>query len=119
MSTIPEFTDIELGAVQDTLKERYGHEIEVQLADSEIRLNSTDRELALCPAIYWKVDRCQFIILKTGEKAFRCQFFYSVREEYGTGIREYDDILDCVVSLLRTQSDHDAERNSSSANGTE
>jgi len=118
MTTVPEFTDTELGAVQDTLKERYGHEIETQLADSEIRLHSTDRELTLCPAIYWKVDKCQFIILKTGEKAFRCQFFYSVREEYGTGIREYDDILDCVVSLLRTQSDHDAERNDSGAHGS-
>lgn len=119
MSSIPEFTDTELGVVQQTLKERYGHEIETQLADSDIRLHSTDRELTLCPAIYWKVDDCHFIILKTGETAFRCQFFYSVREEYGTGVREYDDILDCVVSLLRTQSDHSVERNNSAANGTE
>jgi len=45
-----------------------------------------------------------------GDHRFRCQFFYSVREQYGTGKAEYDDLLECVVALLKLQADHAAQR---------
>jgi len=38
MSAIPDFTDSELWVVRTTLRERYGHDVEIQLADSELRV---------------------------------------------------------------------------------
>jgi len=35
--------------------------------------------------VYWREDRAQFVIFKTGAQTYRNQFFYSVLEQYGTG----------------------------------
>ncbi|MCG8017878.1 MAG: hypothetical protein JAY97_16855 [Candidatus Thiodiazotropha sp. 'RUGA'] len=108
MSEIPDITDSELWIIETTLTERYGCKVETQIADAEIRLMPSDRELSRCPAIYWNQEGCNFIIFKTGSRKYRCQFFYRGYQQYGTGVREYDDLTECVVSLLQAQTDHSA-----------
>jgi hypothetical protein len=110
MSGTPDITSSELWVVEATLKERYGKSVEVQLADVELRLDPAVPDLTLCPAMVWKEQGAGFIISKVGDNRFRCQFFYSVREQYGTGKAEYDDLLECVVDLLKLQADHEAKR---------
>ncbi len=68
MSQIPDFTNAELKAVNDTLEER-------------------------------------------GESQFFSQFFYSNKEQFGTGRQFYDDLLDCLITTLRVQADHELQRN--------
>jgi len=110
MSNAPDITDSELWVVKATLNERYGKPVEVQLADVELRLDPAVPELTLCPAMVWKEQGAGFVISKVGDNRFRCQFFYSVREQYGTGKAEYDDLLECVVALLKLQADHAEQR---------
>lgn len=110
MSTIPDFTETERWTVQSTVDERFRESVELQVADSEIRMNPHDRELTTCPALYWKVGNCHFLLIKSGPSRFRCQFFFSVREEYGTGKSEYDNIAECIIALLQAQADHERER---------
>ena len=110
MTNIPDFTAEEIKVVQDTLQERYNHAIETHLADVELRLDKDSTQLSECPAIYWKVDDCNFIICKTGKFRYRNQFYYRGHEQYGTGIEEYDDMLECISTLLRVQADHELER---------
>src|SRR5574340_374276 len=107
---IPDFTDVERWTVATALHERYGRKIEAEVADVELRLDPVLPELTLCPALFWKEGGCSFLICKTGERRYRSQFFYSVREQYGTGREEYDDLADCVVTLLKLQADHEAKR---------
>ncbi len=107
MAKIPDFTENEVWTIQTTLNERFNEEKELQLAESEIRLSTTDRELNVCPAIYWEHGKCHFIIFKTGDSRYRCQFFYRVHQQYGTTINEFDDLSECTVILLQTQADHD------------
>lgn len=109
-SIIPDFTPAELDVVKQTVRERYGKEVNVEEAEAEIRMYPDDRELTEVPCLYWAERGCQFVIFKVGEGRYRSQFFYSVREQYGTGRSEYDDILDCVLTLLRVQADHEAQR---------
>jgi len=109
MREIPDISTSEEWVVKTTLKERYGEEIELQYADAEIRLNPADRELSSCPVVIWAVDDCNFVIFKTGDRRYRCQFFFKSYQQYGTGIYEYDDLSECVVSLLQTQADHMAK----------
>jgi hypothetical protein len=110
MSSIPDFTQTEQWVVHTTLKERYGHDKEIQLGDSEVRLNPSAMELTEVPVLYWEHADCHFVLFKVGDGRYRSQFFYRGFEQFSTGIDEYDDIGDCVVSLLRAQADHEAER---------
>jgi hypothetical protein len=110
MTATPDFTDAEITEVRVAVQQRFGRAIEPDLAESEIRLDANDRELTVCPALYWKERGCHFVILKTGTDRFRSQFFYSVREQYGTGIEEYDNITDCVLTLLKLQADQESLR---------
>lgn len=110
MSGVPDITDTELWVVEATLRERYGKAVEVQLADVELRLDPAVPDLTLCPAMVWKEQGAGFVISKVGDNRYRCQFFYSAREQYGTGKAEYDDLLDCVVTLLKLQADYAAKR---------
>jgi len=110
MSNVPDFTDAERWLVESTLKERYGKPVEVQLADVELRLSPDDRELTVCPALFWTGDDVAFVVSKVGEGRFRTQFYYSVLEQFSTGHEEYDDLLQCVTTVLRVQADHALER---------
>lgn len=110
MAEIPDITETEHWILGITLKERYGRDVEIQLADAEIRLSPSDRDLASCPVIYWRDDEgCNFVVFKTGDRKYRCQFFYRAYQQYGTGVHEYDDLSECIVSLLQAQADHAAE----------
>ncbi len=108
MSQVPDITDNERWIIDTTLRERYDRKIDIQLADSEIRLSPSDRDTASCPTLYWQVNGCSFVIFKTGDNRYRCQFFYKPYKQMGTGINEYDNLTECVVSLLQVQADHAA-----------
>ena len=109
MSQIPDFTNEELDIIKKTIAERFGKSIEVELADTEMRLDKAVTQLTTCPAVYWEARGCHFVIAKTGEKRYRNQFFYRGYQQYGTGIEEYDDIFNCTLTLLQVQADHEAK----------
>ncbi len=85
MIDVPDITETELWITDNGLQERYGHKIDVRLADSEIRLNPSDRDATSCPTLYRQVDGCSFVIFKTGDNNYRCQFFYKPYKQRGTG----------------------------------
>jgi hypothetical protein len=108
MIDIADVTPSEEWIVQTTLRERYGAPVSYALADAEIRLNPADRDVTSCPVIYWEHDGCNFILFKTGDRRYRCQFFFRGFQQYGTGVYEYDDLAECIVSLLQVQADYAA-----------
>ena len=109
MNRVPDLTETELWIIRGTVKERYGEPISVELADTEIRLRPGAKELTVCPAAYWEAGGSHFVIIKTGEDRYRCQFYYRLHQMYGTGIEEYEDLGECVISLLQVQADHAAQ----------
>ena len=111
MSIVEDFTASELWIIKTTLDERYGEAIEPVLADTELRLNACATELTTCPAAYWEHEGCHFIICKSDDSNYRCQFYYRVHQMYGTGVEEYDDLSECIVSLLQVQADFVALEN--------
>ncbi|VAX08136.1 hypothetical protein MNBD_GAMMA25-418 [hydrothermal vent metagenome] len=110
MSSIPDFTNDETKLILDTLRERYAKDIETNIADVELRIYPGDRELTDCPAHYWEYDECHFILAKTGNEEYFCQFFYGSREQFGTGRERYDDLFTCITTLLQVQADHERDR---------
>jgi hypothetical protein len=116
MSPVPDFTDAEQWAVETTLKERWpGQPHEIQLADVEIKMYPQDRQLTVCPAIFWEHDKTSFVIVKVAEKTYRSQFYYRGFQQYGTGKTDYDDITDCVVTMLQVHADKEAKDREESA----
>lgn len=109
--SVPDITSTELWVVETAVKERFGAgKIEVQVADSDIRLDPADREMTSCPTLYWTDGLAHFALFKVGDGLYRSQFFYSKREQYGTGRREYDDLAECVSLLLKMEADHRSTR---------
>jgi len=111
MSTANDLNAEEIQAVQDTLKERYGRPVSTELADVELRLDPAEGTLTSCPAIYWEDNDCHFVVCKIRNNRYHCQFYYRGYDQYGTGIREYNDLIDCTVTLLRVQADHQLKLN--------
>lgn len=107
---IAPMTDTERWVVQQAVNERYGRDVVVQDVETEIRLHIDDRELALCPGFYWNEQGCHFVVSKTGDSRYRSMFFYRIRDRFSTGREEYDDIGDCVTTLLKMQVDEQAKR---------
>lgn len=104
---IPDFTAAEQELVARLLLRRYSKPVPVQLADSELQLEAALGKLTLCPTLYWCEREAQFVVCKVAAGRYRCQFFYSEAEHYGTGRAEYDDLENCVMTLLQVQSDHE------------
>ncbi len=109
-SAIADFSDTERSLVESAVKERYGHAVPVEVADTELRIYPEDRELTTCPCLFWKQRDCSFVIAKVSEVRFRSMFFYRVPQMFGTGREEYGDLGDCVLVLLRVQADHEKEQ---------
>ncbi len=110
MSTpIPDFTDSEKKLVSQALFERYGHVVPLQVADAELQLGAESDPLTLCPTLYWEERAAHFVVFKTGDNRFRAQFFYSETTQFGTGKPSFDNLGDCVVTLLQVQSDHERQ----------
>jgi hypothetical protein len=48
----------------------------------------------------WEVGKTSFVIIKVAEKTYRSQLYYRGYQQYGTGKTDYDDITDCVETML-------------------
>ena len=110
MAAIPGFTDTELWVVRSAVNQRYGKEVKIELADTELRLTQLSATLAVCPTLYWAEGGANFMVCKVGANEYRGQFFYSVREQYGTGRETHTDLGDCMVTLLQAQAEHESSR---------
>ena len=106
---IPDFSDAEQQLVASLLEQRYSRTVAIELADSELQLE-TEAPLTSCPTLYWAERGAHFVLCKVARDRYRCQFFYTDAEQFGTGRTEYDELGECVLALLRVQSDHERER---------
>jgi hypothetical protein len=107
---IPDFNSTERWVIESALKERYGRLVPIELADSDLKLDPDTPVLTACPTVFWSERGCNFLIFKTGENRYRCQFYYSDEEHYGTGRAEFDELAECISLLLKLQSDHEKLR---------
>jgi hypothetical protein len=103
---VPEFTAAEQDLVAALVLQRYGKPVPIEPAESELQLDAGDATTA-CPTLYWSGRGAHFVVCKVGAGRFRCQFFYTDADHYGTGRDEYDDLRSCALALLRVQADHE------------
>lgn len=114
---IKDFSDTDVWTLQQTLDERWGKgKVEIQQADLEVRLRSADRELSTCPALYWEYDGSHFVIFKIGRSTYKTQFYYKGRDQYGTAVPGFDNILDCVVTVLQVHADLEKDKTQQAEN---
>ena len=107
---IPDFTDTEWQLVSQILLERYSRLVPLQAADVELQLDPASETLTTCPSLYWNELGAEFIVSKLADQRYRCQFFYSASEQFGTGRDVYDNLGECVTNLLQLQADHHGTR---------
>lgn len=100
-----DYTEAEINAIKQTLKQRYREDIEIHLADCELQPDLNEKEIVERPAIFWQVQGCNFIIIKRDDERFEGRFFYNPEKQFGNGQQLYKDVVNCVLSLLRCQAD--------------
>lgn len=113
MSAVPDIDDGERWVIETALKERYGGRVEVELAEVELKLAPGDAELTACPSVYWKERGAAFVVCKVADGRWRTMFYYPGDfggEQYGTARPDYDDLAQCVTTVLRLQADHEKLR---------
>jgi hypothetical protein len=103
MAGIPEFTDAELWVVENALEALCGKPIVVETASSDLQLAPGSREITPCPTLHWNRDGAGFVINKIGASRYRGRFCCSVRDPCGSDRAAFEDIGDCVGTLLRLQ----------------
>jgi hypothetical protein len=81
----------------------------LQPVDAELQLNLLKEEFALCPSMMWKENGANFIVFKIGDERFRCLFYYNEATQFGTGKEVFDNLGDCVVTLLQVHTDQEEE----------
>jgi hypothetical protein len=118
MPLIPDFADADRRYVESLLEGRYGTPIAVELADSELLLGPADEDMSVCPTLYWTARGAHFVVFRVAAGRYRCQFFYSDADQYGTGRDDYTDLGDCVRTLLQVQADHERESAGASSGAT-
>ena len=106
MDQIADYNDSEMWIIRTSVRERYSHNVELMMADSELRLETGSTELTICPTIVWEDAGATLAIFKTSEDRYRPQFYYKGHEQYGTGKKEFNDLGECVITLLQVQADH-------------
>lgn len=95
---------------EDTLEQRFGSLPAIHQAETELRLNPHSCGMTDCPARYSEAGDAHFVLVKTGESRYRYQFFLCVHEQFCTGVEEYGDLTECVVTRLQVQAGHEAQR---------
>jgi hypothetical protein len=105
-SHIPDFTDNELWVVRSTPKERYGKEVEIQLADTEVMLGGGAAGIAWCPTLFWTARGANSTIVKIDAKRYKAYFYFHPEHQLDTGIDNYDEIGDAVINVLQVEADH-------------
>jgi len=115
---IPDFSAAEQHQVQALLQRRYKRDIAVELADSELLLDAADAQMTVCPTLYWTARAAHFVVFRVAEGRYRCQFFYTDADQYGTGRDEYADLDHCVRTLMQVQADHERESAGASSGAT-
>ena len=111
MTRVPDYTEDERNIVLGTANARWRKDpVDIQLADVEVQLDPAKPGRTECPALFWLAGNCSFVIIKTGPDRYRGCFFYRELEQMGTGIEEYDDLQQCVLTLLQAQADHESVR---------
>ncbi len=106
---IADFNEADLRLAQQTLRERYGHEVTIDIAEAEIGLGEENTELTICPVLYWQERGAHFVVFKIADSRYRAQFFYSEAQQFGTGKDSFDNLGDCLVTVLQVQSDHERQ----------
>jgi hypothetical protein len=108
--TIAGFTPTERAITLATLKERYGFPVDIACGTAQIALGEESGALTECPVCTWNVADINFVVFKLGASRFRAQFYTADNEQYGVGRSEFDNLGDCVITLLQVQTTHEEER---------
>lgn len=121
MNGIPAIDDAERWIVESALRQRYGRRVDTELVEVELKLAPQDMHLTACPTLYWAARGAALVITKVAQGRYRTMFYYPGDfnpEQYGTGRLEYDDLFECVTTVLRLQADHEKERRGVSSGKT-
>lgn len=98
-----DFSPTEMDIIKAATSQRWA-EVDLHLADIEITRTALDEKTMLCPAVVWETADCTFVIVKVEAFVYKSVFYYLGTKQIDTGVNEYNDLKDCVLTLMKVQS---------------
>lgn len=97
-----DFSKAEIKIINQAINTRW-KKMDLHLADIEITRSSKDKQTTLCPAVVWETKDCTFVVVKVDESVYKSVFYYLATKQIDTGVNEYNDLADCVMTLMKVQ----------------
>lgn len=98
-----DFSKEEINIINKAIATRW-QEMDIHLADIEIARSAKDEKTIPCPAVVWETADCTFVVAKVDELAYKSVFYYMSTKQIDTGVNEFNDLQDCVITLMKVQS---------------
>ena len=99
------YTQSEIDATKKLIDERWkDKDVTVHLADINYEKEGEETSQPY-PALVWEDKHSTFVVLKMGMLAYKSFFYYLKNKRYDTGVLEYNDLQECVTSLMQSQAD--------------
>jgi hypothetical protein len=99
------FTESEIEATKKLVDERWkDKDVSIHLADIEYTKEG-EEAVNLYPALVWEDKSSTFVVLKMGMLSYKSFFYYLKNKRYDTGVLEYNDLNECVTTLMQSQAD--------------
>ncbi len=96
-----DFSLLEINLAKNLVNDRW-RDVKIELADVEVSRSSKSESLPY-PALVWEASKCTFVVIKVDESAYKCIFYYLGTQRFDTGVNEYEDLHDCVLSIMKLQ----------------
>jgi hypothetical protein len=111
------FTGQQWQLVRALLQQRYATPVALEPIEADIGAEAEGMAPSSYPGLYWSGRDAHFVVIKTAPDRYRGQFFYASDEMFGPGQRDFDELDDCVLTLLRLQADHERQQCAGLPNG--
>ncbi len=116
LANLPEFTASERELVAKILRQRFGHPVALETAETELRIEPEDDGATSCPTYYWRERGVDFVLCRVASERYRAGFFGADTDTTALGADDREDLRDCLLTLLRLQSDSE-QRSAGIASG--
>lgn len=94
-----EFTQTELDIIQKHVDDRWREK------DHGIHLGDIAIDDVEHPAAIWEHKHYTFIVIKLEAFKYRALFYFLRDKRFDAGVDEYDDLDECVDSIMKAQAD--------------
>ncbi len=102
---VEDFNEHEINIAKKLIDNRWKNgNVNIHLADIEYTKENEESPKPY-PALVWEYKVTTFVILKIANLTYKSFFYYKNNKRFDTGVLEYNDLHECVMTIMKAQAD--------------